>query len=499
MPQPSKTPVATLAFDNQEFVAAVEERFEETVFNDAMSEALALMENLDDFFQLHPQFERTDNILYARCQRLHNRAAWLALSALTDTEAITLVKQSLSLVFTLADYNLTRKFRGIFMARPTMEARDQLKQQLRRAMLENGEAFRTVTVMPPSQLPQTIGGWLKHYSVYVNGKIGTSLQRAQYFTNVVGNNLSEEQKKQLKILIQAFDYLKLSSVNLESDTEVMSADVGGTPMVWRAGQLEEVIPPKDVIESLEKMGFWKPDPSENAVSPPLGTIAPPTIPSTKVVPESQKTVPISAVSSVTSQSPATKPLTTPPLSKIAATPPSLKTPIMPSPPPSAPRPLTAVVAQTGVPIAPSRLSDAEVTRQGEEWKKQNISGAKIFDLLFNAIQQKDKKIILAGLQMLAESGELLTVLKTDSRFYYLLANYYRHQKRLNDLKEFHMSFADPKYVKELTRYILNEQLKLSEDEAAHIGVDLVNMMRGKEPKLKHWAYFDMKTSAYKWL
>lgn len=165
--------------------------------------------------------------------------------------------------------------------------------------------------------------------------------------------------------------------------------------------------------------------------------------------------------------------------------------------PSQPSGVGAV--RTEVPTIPSRLLNMDITKQNEEWKKQNISGARIFDLLFNAIQQKDQKIILAALNALAESGELLNILKTDSRFYYLLANYYRHQKRLNDLKEFHMLFGDPKYVKELVRYILGEQLKLLEDEAAHIGVDLVNLMREKEVKIKHWSYFDMKTSTYKWL
>jgi len=124
---------------------------------------------------------------------------------------------------------------------------------------------------------------------------------------------------------------------------------------------------------------------------------------------------------------------------------------------------------------------------------------KLRDLLHQALVARDKGRVFGILVLLAESGELLSILKTDSRFYYLLANYYRHQKRLNDLKEFHMSFADPKYVKELMCYILNEQLKLSEDEAAHIGADLVNLMRQKEGGPKHWAYYDMRTSTYKWL
>lgn len=147
----------------------------------------------------------------------------------------------------------------------------------------------------------------------------------------------------------------------------------------------------------------------------------------------------------------------------------------------------------------SELFSDDVQKQLSNLRGLSSDGAKLRDLLHQALLGRDRARIFGLLTLLAESGELLYILKTDSRFYYLLANYYRHQKRLNELKEFHMSFADPRYLKELVRYILGEQLKLSEDEAAHIGADLVNLMRGKDVGLKHWSYFDMKTSTYKWL
>ena len=124
---------------------------------------------------------------------------------------------------------------------------------------------------------------------------------------------------------------------------------------------------------------------------------------------------------------------------------------------------------------------------------------KLRDALFQALNQHSQATALAALHLLAKQGELLQLLKTDSRFYYLLANYYRTQHNLNALKDFHMSFANPHYVRELVRYILEVALKLSSSEAAHVAVDLLSMLKQRSPDLEHWGYYDERSQKYKWL
>ena len=200
-----------LDFGDPQYVEAVEQRFEEVVSSDAMGDAYALTENLTDYYRTHPDFERSSTALLGRCERLRLRAAWVALPMLSEKEVLNLFKNSMSTMFALPEYNFTLKLRGFIMAIIGLEERDRIKQLFRQAMMENEEPFPTVATGEPSSLPQTMGLWLKHYNTYVNAKIGTSLQRVQYLTQVTGESLSVEQKEQLKQLIQAFDYLKLSS------------------------------------------------------------------------------------------------------------------------------------------------------------------------------------------------------------------------------------------------------------------------------------------------
>lgn len=315
-------------------------------------ELSALLDKIDGF--LHSSGVSTKLVSPALDTYINVRAqlAWRVVGYRPASLLFDLLRNSIGVLLHLTDLDLQEICNQVLAGVLSLDERDRVKQSLRQAMLENIESFRPV-VATSSQLPQTIGGWLKHYNVYVNSKIGTSLQRAQYLTNVIGNNLSEEQKEQLKKLIQAFDYLKLSSVNLESDTEVMSVDVGGTPMVWRAGELEEVVPPKDILESLEKMGFLKREPSENVAPPPPETTTFSAIPPKKIVTEPQKAAPIAAVPPLTSQTLTAKPLTMPPPKII--TPSALLPKTPPPPPPTLPtQPLRpAVVAtRTDVPVAP---------------------------------------------------------------------------------------------------------------------------------------------------
>ena len=414
-----------------------------------------------------------------RYERLLAKNRYVLLGSLKDKTIAELLLKRFDVALEVAeDLDLQSLIELKLLSIPIYEERDVFKKALREALLQNDT--NTVTENPITvqgrALKPTVRNWILDYVSQVGNQVADIVKRSAYFANSQNiRPLSDTEKKRVKVLLDLYEELKLSSLTPEGLEDAFDTVVDDKLVTFVRGKFEPIDPS---IERLAKDVL-----GENSVK--------------QVIKQEDSVASIAAMTPVVNMS--AKPLTIPSPPSIATVPPPLKTSTMQSPPPLTPWPLTDTVTQTGVPATPSRLFDVDVSKQGEEWQKQNVSGVKIFDLLFNAIQQKDKKIILAGLQMLAESGELLTVLKTDSRFYYLLANYYRHQKRLNDLKEFHMSFADPKYVKELTRYILNEQLKLSEDEAAHIGVDLVNMMRGKEPKLKHWAYFDMKTSAYKWL
>jgi hypothetical protein len=150
-------------------------------------------------------------------------------------------------------------------------------------------------------------------------------------------------------------------------------------------------------------------------------------------------------------------------------------------------------------VTPSLLTSPDVTAKLAEWQKGKPTAAQLREALFKAQEQHKRPAVLAALKALADAGALVSLLKDDSRFYLLLADRYRHERRLDDLKNFHLSFAQPRFLKELVRLLLTVSLQLTEDESAHVGVELVNVMRQRGVKLEHWAYYDVATGTYKWL
>lgn len=520
-----------LPFDDPAFIEMLEQGFGQNVSEDPVNKMFDLARGIKDYLQTHPDFVKNQPALSSRYQNLLIKASWVAFPLLEKRERIELLHTSLGVTGRLPNFDLINKFRVYISGVLLLEDRDKEKYALRQAMLENSEKFipiSTVTV-EDKIIPQTIGSWLKHYNVHVNGNIGSSLERAQYFTQPPALVLSEEQKKQLRSFIEAFDYLKLSSINLESDTEVLSVDVVGEPMVFVGGKIEPIIANTQInktMQELDKLGIFKDEMKDEllekqiqkgalhkSVFPQNARPTPPSI--SKPVAKIAQSAP--APRSIASPPPPSSPSSPPPVAKPTPLPTLSRTPTPPPPPqpitksvvekkviaksPKPPEPVEKPIVKSKEPTGPDSpsLIDSSAVLAEQQKVVANLSPERLRDVLFNALNQQSQLAALAALRSLAQSGDLLNIIKADSRFYYLLSNQYRQDRELNKLKEFNLLFARAQYVGEVMRYILEKRLKISEDKAAHIGVSLVNLLKQRGVDTNHWSYWDEANRSYKWL
>src|SRR3989344_2034900 len=90
-----------LPFEDSTFVEAVDRRFDHTIEADATHEAKALVQNLRDFQQAHPDFVKQNTSVFKQCQRLLVKASWVALPMLPELDVVNLIKNHLSYIATL--------------------------------------------------------------------------------------------------------------------------------------------------------------------------------------------------------------------------------------------------------------------------------------------------------------------------------------------------------------------------------------------------------------
>lgn len=268
-------PRSLLPLDQSKFLEELERGVDANIAEQSVQDMFAISRGIRDFLDAKGTSVRQQPFLVERCEKLYAKTALVAISRLPEQEVLKLLATALLTAFKIPNYDLHEKLRMLIISTPDLEERDLLKQRLRQAFLDNNEVFEATQENSSVPLPKTVGGWLKHFNVFVNGKKATTLQRADYFTTN-DKYLAPQQSSQLRAIIEAFEYLKLSSINLESDAEMLSIiDDNGEPKVYRAGILEDVKESTEEIELLENLNLLKKsEPEPEVVEPKLERPAP---------------------------------------------------------------------------------------------------------------------------------------------------------------------------------------------------------------------------------
>lgn len=212
------------------------------VSQDEMGSAENAYNSLRAFFASHPTFRNKQPRYYKAWQEILTQATWVLLPGLTQEQAVDLFRTSLPYALRNADYDLRRKLEALLIKQITLEARDELRGKLRKAMLTCEDDLTGSAIKREEQLVAgSVMNWIDDYNRFVGAGLDPTetLQKTEYFVrNQSFRALSKLDRDVVRRCIDLYEYLKLSSDNPLAFEMNIPAVVEGQEGVIRYGRFE---------------------------------------------------------------------------------------------------------------------------------------------------------------------------------------------------------------------------------------------------------------------
>lgn len=229
--------------DENTFRELKESMDEILLFDDVVSAEKAMV-NLDAFFDEYKNFRNVSPQYYARYQEILTLAKWASLPALNDEKAVRLFGESLPAILYREEYDILNKLDILLIKQTTLERRDEIRGKLRKAMIESEAVLTESGIHAANGLASgTVGGWIHDYNAYVGAstKQIDTMKRTSYFVqSATFPKLPEREKAAVRLLLDVYEYLKLSSGDLRGfEQQVPVDDEGRQGWVYR-GQFEPI-------------------------------------------------------------------------------------------------------------------------------------------------------------------------------------------------------------------------------------------------------------------
>ncbi len=191
-----------------------------------------------------------DNSVLQQYQLMVLKAKFLALYKLDDDEAINLINEHFNLIIDIKFYDLLEKIDQFLVINKYFAIqRDEFKDKLRKVLLESKTRITKHDLkINNKDYSPTISNWLRGFrNQFTEDGFRDKVKITQYFSsgqNVL--NLNDSEKKKLKILINLYAYLKVSSLSLEGIEEHISIKTSdGSSAIFAKGRIEKI--PQAVI------------------------------------------------------------------------------------------------------------------------------------------------------------------------------------------------------------------------------------------------------------
>jgi hypothetical protein len=225
---------------NPESLVELKAAFNEIALFDQHENAFNISNGLNSLIDSESGFKSADADLYKQYVDIIIKLRWIALALLKKGEVIKLFKENFSKIFEIEDYDMDDKLRFMFLNILVLEERDELKNELRRALAENNERISSEKLMSESKmLEPSVASWIFDY----NKNLGTSpvnkTKQTEYFTrNENAKKASAEEKDKLRVLFNTYEELKFSSLAAPGLEEYIPIDEPGMKGIIKGSQVE---------------------------------------------------------------------------------------------------------------------------------------------------------------------------------------------------------------------------------------------------------------------
>src|SRR3989339_51601 len=124
---------------------------------------------------------------------------------------------------------------------------------------------------------------------------------------------------------------------------------------------------------------------------------------------------------------------------------------------------------------------------------------KVADELEKQLLARQKFSIIAGIEILAESGALDDVLANDQRYRSYLTGYFKRNNLAAEAAEFARDPHNAKFLKYFLRFVFLERLGMAESEGARLAANLSNVFLANGSfEYGELAYLDLNDRTFKW-
>lgn len=430
-------------FTKQEVLQEIKNRTQEIIFEDDIRQALIFIRNFkslssdEDVRKLKDRPE-----VFSEYSRILNSLSVVALSSLKEEEVVNIFEQGIKESLFNDDLNILEKTKLRALVFSDFGYRDVFKRKLREALYRNKETIGEKKIsLETGDFSPTIANWLKKYSQTVGPKSASKVMMNQFLTADKDTlNLNDQEKKALRKVVSLFEYLKLSSKTPEGLEDPVLFNFEGSLKVLRQGYFEDVKIPSSVnIELGLEEGK-----SDNLEPENVPVVQSPNLESSPISAEEQEI--LNAYK-------------------------------------GDPRQIKALTKETKKILA---SFGSDIPRMQAEF--------------FLAVQKKNLIRTIALLRILAQKQELENFIAKDQKLNKFLTTIWQKQYGDDFVKEFGKKPDQLKFTKIFLRYVLEQRLGMSSNDAARIGLQIANIFvsSGKKSYNK-MAYFDVKTKTFNWI
>ena len=229
--------------NNLEKIEEFRETIEDIIVFDSVGDARKIIVELEALFSRNPDFEKADYSLFSVYNNFLISLKFVAIFDLSDKEIFNLLSHNLDYIFKYPEYDLERKIKYKISNILSLENRDEFKTKVRQALLSNKMKFgQGKIVVSGLEQEATISTWLKDCYMKLGINKIDSLKINEYLVNDSNTkNLSAKEKINLKILLNFFEKMKVSSSDSPLFEESFVAILPNQEiMVVSSGQPEKI-------------------------------------------------------------------------------------------------------------------------------------------------------------------------------------------------------------------------------------------------------------------
>ncbi|MFA5154876.1 MAG: hypothetical protein WC453_00415 [Patescibacteria group bacterium] len=223
---------------------------------------------------------------YAQYQNLLMKLKFLSLNYFDDVQDYyDLLKNYLPLALEMPDYDLWGRLSAQLTYLPLIESRDTFKAKLREALEHSDSLLLNRQKYPQEGMPYKVGDWIKDFVANLGLDNFDKLKKVEYLEHgKYIKLLKPEDKEKIKVLLNVYENLKLSSRTPVGYDNAVAMNIDGKQIIFDHGQAEEVLP--TLLEDIKKLSGEAPA--------ALAPAAAPAAPAVAVRPSSQSAAPASA-------------------------------------------------------------------------------------------------------------------------------------------------------------------------------------------------------------